>query len=150
MQNFSATSDAELIALETGELDPGAFPHREHVRFGYGMLERYPFGEAVNRFSRGLRLLAVKAGRPEVYHETITIAFLALINERRARLGFQNWDEFKATNGDLFDKHCLERWYDAEQLGSDLARRTFCLPSRSGPASVGPTERQRRFQLAAP
>ena len=49
------------------------------------MLGRYPFGEAVTRFSRGLRLLAAKAGRPEIYHETITVAFLALIGERRAR-----------------------------------------------------------------
>src|SRR3954466_15618018 len=114
MHNVSATSDDELIALETGALDPAAFPHREHVRFAYGMLERYPFGEAVGRFSRGLRLLAAKAGRPEVYHETITIAFLALINERRAHLGVQNWAEFKAENADLFDKRCLERWYDAE------------------------------------
>jgi hypothetical protein len=132
MQNPSGTTDDELAALESGALDPRAFPHREHVRFAYGMLERFPFGEAVARFSRGLRLLAAKAGRPEVYHETITVAFLALINERRVRLGFQNWNEFKATNSDLFDKHCLEEWYDAEQLASDLARRAFCLPSRSG------------------
>ena len=54
----------ELLALETGALDPAQFPHREHVRLGYEMLERYPFGEALMRFSRGLRLLAARAGRP--------------------------------------------------------------------------------------
>jgi hypothetical protein len=150
MKNTEAASTAELAALEAGAVDPGAFTHPEHVRFAYGMLERYPFGEAVTRFSRGLKLLAAKAGRPEVYHETITVAFLALINERRARLGFQNWIQFKATNSDLFEKHCLKEWYDAEQLASDLARQVFCLPARSGPAIAGPTERQRRFQIAAP
>jgi hypothetical protein len=124
----AATAD-ELRALETGALDPSAFPHPEHVRLAYGMLERHPFGEAVTRFSRGLKLLAAKAGRPEVYHETITVAFLALIGERRARAMCEDWSEFKANNGDLFDKRCLEKWYGAEQLGSDLARRTFCLPS---------------------
>ena len=149
MQNGNGASSEELAALETGVLKPGGFPHREHVRFAYGMLERYPFGEAVDRFSRGLRLLAAKAGRPEVYHETITVAFLAVINERRARLGFQNWSEFKTKNCDLFDKHCLEGWYDAEQLASDLARRTFCLPSRNGDLK-SPTEKQRRFQIVAP
>jgi hypothetical protein len=103
-------------------------PHSEHVRLGYEMLGRYPFGEAVARFSRGLRLITAKAGRPDVYHETITVAFLAVIGERRVRGGHDSWDGFKYKNGDLLDKRCLEKWYDAEQLGSELARRTFCLP----------------------
>jgi hypothetical protein len=126
-KNRAATDDV-LLAFETGTLDPAMFPHREHVRLGYEMLGRYPFGEAVYRFSRGLRMLAAKAGRPEIYHETITVAFLALIGERRARAKHADWCEFKADNDDLLNKGCLERWYDAEQLGSDLARRTFCLP----------------------
>jgi hypothetical protein len=118
----------QLRAFETGALDPAKFPHAEHIRLGYEMLARHPFGEAVMRFSRGLQLLAAKAGRAQVYHETITVAFLALINERRARGGPQSWSEFKRTNPDLFDQRCLEKWYSAEQLASDLARRTFCLP----------------------
>lgn len=120
----------ELRAFETGTLDPAKFPHSEHLRLGYEMLARYPFGEAVLRFSRGLKLLAAKAGRPEIYHETITVAFLALINERRAREEAKGWSEFQSNNPDLFDKRCLERWYSAEQLASGLARRTFCLPQR--------------------
>jgi hypothetical protein len=123
-----AATEDELRALETGALDPALFPHPEHVRLGYEMLGRYPFGETVTRFSRGLRLIAAKGGRPEAYHETITVAFLALIGERRAQRKDDNWCEFKANNSDLLDKRCLERWYEAEQLGSDLARQTFCLP----------------------
>jgi hypothetical protein len=122
-----AASD-ELRAFESGVFDPTKFPHAEHVRLGYEMLGRHSFGEAVDRFSRGLKLLAAKAGRPQVYHETITVAFLALINERRARDTAQGWTEFKSANTDLFDKRCLQTWYSAEQLASDLARRTFCLP----------------------
>jgi hypothetical protein len=130
MKEGESTIADQLEALETGTLDPGKFPHQEHVRLAYGMLERYPFGEAVVRFSRGLKLLAAKAGRPDIYHETITVAFLAIIGERRARSLTRSWTEFKEHNGDLLEKGCLERWYDAEQLGSDLARRTFCLPVR--------------------
>ena len=126
----AAPGNDELLALETGALDPAMFAHSEHLRLGYEMLGRYPFGEAVARFSRGLRLLAGKAGRPEVYHETITVAFLALIGERRAETKHDSWSEFKASNSDLLDKRCLEQWYEAEQLRSDLSRRTFCLPRR--------------------
>ena len=128
MKSAEASTGDELLALETGALDPAMFPHPEHVRLGYEMLGRHPFGETVARFSRGLRLLAAKAGRPEVYHETITVAFLALVGERRARARDAGWCEFKANNSDLLDKHCLDRWYEAEELGSDLARQTFCLP----------------------
>jgi hypothetical protein len=127
----AATEEAvseELRAFQSGTLDPAKFPHAAHVRLGYEMLGRHSFGEAVDRFSRGLKLLVAKAGRPQVYHETITVAFLALINERRARGGAQDWAEFKKTNPDLLDKRCLEKWYSAEELASDLARRTFCLP----------------------
>jgi hypothetical protein len=126
---MSVTATEKLRALETGALDPAQFPHSEHVRLGYEMLGRYGFGDAVARFSGGLKLLTAKAGKPQVYHETITVAFLALINERRARGATQNWGEFKARNPDLFDKRCLEKWYGAEQLATELARQTFCLPT---------------------
>ena len=128
MKNGGSTIADDLRALEKGALDPSKFPHQEHVRLAYGMLERYPFGEAVARFSRGVKLLATKAGRPDVYHETMTVAFLAVIGERRARSLSNSWAEFKEQNSDLLDKRCLERWYNKEQLGSELARRTFCLP----------------------
>jgi hypothetical protein len=128
MKSAERSVGEELVALETGALDPLRFPHPEHVRLGYEMLGRYAFSEALARFARGLRLLAAKAGRPEVYHETITVAFLAVIAERRGRGQHDDWSDFKAKNGDLFDKRCLEKWYDADRLRSDLARKTFCLP----------------------
>jgi len=83
MTRNSSSIANELYDLEHGRLDPKQFPHREHVRLGFEMLGRYPFPEALARFSNGLRQLAIKGGRPEVYHETITAAFLALIGERR-------------------------------------------------------------------
>ena len=126
--SHSEAATEEIRRFESGKVDPAQFPHSEHVRIGYGMLRLYSFGEAIARFSSGLKLLAAKAGKPQIYHETITVAFLALINERRANGATQTWSEFKASNPDLFDKRCLEKWYGAEQLGSDLARRTFCLP----------------------
>ena len=135
-QGEAAKAD-ELLALETGTLDPAMFPHPEHVRLGYEMLARYQFGEAVTRFSHGLRLLAAKNSQPEIYHETMTVAFLALIGERRAAAKHVGWQEFKTNNSDLLDKRCLKHWYDAEQLGSDLARQTFCLPRPRVVNSIG-------------
>jgi hypothetical protein len=128
MRSVDLSAEEALAAFETDQLDPAAFPHHEHVRLAYEMLARHPLGETVMRFSGGLRALAARAGRPQIYHETITVAFLAVINERRARDHAKTWSEFKETNRDLLDKRCLEHWYAPAQLGSDLARRVFCLP----------------------
>ena len=128
MKSAEASTEDELLALETGRSIQPCFPIRSMSGSGYEMLGRYPFGEAVARFSRGLRLIAAKSGRPEMYHETITVAFLAVIGERRAQGRHDGWDDFQEANSDLMDKRCLETWYGTEQLGSDLARQTFCLP----------------------
>ncbi len=93
------------------------------------MLALYPISETAARFARGLAHLARKAGKPQLYHETVTIAFLAVIAERRATTPHTCWDEFISTNPDLLDKDVLLRWYSQEQLHSDVARKTFCLPA---------------------
>ena len=94
------------------------------------MLSRHAFGEAVSRFSSALKLLTAKVGKPGVYHETMTVAYLAIIGERRARGGSTTWEEFIAVNEDLLEKDCLSRWYNAGELQSEIARTTFVLPTR--------------------
>lgn len=132
-----ATVEHELENLIAGSLEPKQFSHREHVRLGFEMLRRYDFPEAAFLFSRGLRGLAARAGRPEAYHETITIAFLALIGERRALIPEAGWDLFITINSDLLDKHCLQRWYVRSRLAADLARKTFVMPLPTIPRVIG-------------
>jgi hypothetical protein len=100
----------ELVLFEEGGFDPDKFRHRDHVRIGFEMLRQRPFTEAVNRFALGLRAMALKAGRPHLYHETITVAFLAIIAERMERVENQDFRVFEQTNPDLFEKTILNRW----------------------------------------
>ena len=117
-----------LADFEAGRIDPARFPHREHVRVSYELLERHPFPEALLHLARGLRRLAAKAGRPEVYHETITAAFLALVAERRLRDQYSSWEDFAQRNPDLFCKELLSEFYEPTVLQSSVARQTFILP----------------------
>ena len=126
-----ATVEQELAALEAGEVDPACFPHLEHVRLAFEMLRRRPLAEAAARFRKGLRIVTARAGKPEIYSETITVAFLALIAERLAERHDAEWTEFIAANPDLADKNLLHRWYDPNELRSETARRTF-IPPRAG------------------
>ena len=134
MQKNSSSIAHELSDLEHGRLDPKRFPHREHVRLGFEMLGRHSFPEALARFSKGLRQLAIKGGKPEAYHETFTAAFLALIGERRLGDDYTTWEEFAAENADLMSKDLLRDWYEPGVLSSNLARRTFVLPRRRASA----------------
>src|SRR5258708_19259531 len=72
----------ELERFVRGEIDAAAFPHREHVRMAFEMLRRHDFAETVWHFSRTLRAMAAKAGKPQAFNQTVTIAFLSLVAER--------------------------------------------------------------------
>lgn len=119
-------NDGALETFAHGDCDPGNFPHGEHVRMAFEMLRQHSFPETVFFFTRALRKMAARGGRPEAYHETITIAFLSLISERMDEA--KGYEEFASLNPDLFDQGVLARWYRPERLASDRARRTFVLP----------------------
>ena len=123
------TADSpELARFLRIEIVPSEFPHRDHVRIAFEMLQRHDFPETVLHFSRTLRAMAEKAGRPEAFHQTITIAFLSLIAERMAGAGASDFAAFARANPDLLEKTLLTRWYSAPRLASAVARRTFLLP----------------------
>jgi hypothetical protein len=128
-------NDDEFIAsFEDCSLAIGSFHHADHVRVAFLYLCRYPALEALQRFSTSLIRFATAHGKPGLYHETITWAFLLLIRERiaRARLP-QTWTEFAASNGDLLSwkDNVLKKYYCDETLSSDLARSIFLFPDRT-------------------
>lgn len=120
---------ADLATFVRGDCDPANFPHREHLRMAFEMLRRHSFPETALHCSRALRMMAARGGRPEAYHETITIAFLSLVAERMGDT--TDFEQFSSLNSDLLDKRILARWYRPERLASDCARRTFVLPEPS-------------------
>lgn len=121
-------SEPDLARFIRGEFDPGAFPHREHVRMGFEMLRRYSFVEAALHYSQALRAMLDKAGNPQAFHQTVTLAYLSLISERMEAAEFSDFECFARANADIIDKSALGRWYGPERLGLKAARRTFVLP----------------------
>lgn len=119
----------DLERFLRGQIAASAFPHREHVRMGFEMLRRYDFAEAVFRYSRSLQRMAAGAGKPQAFHQTVTVAFLALIAERIDCGSCADFDAFARHNADLLEKSALARWYPSERLASEAARRTFILPA---------------------
>src|ERR1700722_479382 len=118
----------DLERFVRGEFDAAAFPHQEHVRMGFEMLRRHDFAETVFHFSSTLRAMAVRVGKPQAFHQTVTIAFLSLIAERIDSGDYADFDSFGRANADLPDKSARSRWFPSERLATDAARLTFLLP----------------------
>ena len=119
---------AELAAFLHDEINARDFRHADHVRMAFEVLARHPFLEAAAAVSVALKAMARRAGNAGAYHETITLAFLAVIAERRAAAKFEDYDAFAAANPDLLDKRVLARWYGPDKLRTEVARRMFVLP----------------------
>lgn len=126
-------TDCEFVSqFESGSFPPTAF-HTDHVRMAFAYLRQYPVLEAIERFSTALQRFANAQGKTNLYHQTITWAYIFLIHERIARAGqTQSWEEFAQANPDLltWNNGILTRHYTEETLQSDLAKRVFVFPDR--------------------
>jgi len=129
--------DALIAALEDCRLAPADFDHRAHVQAGFTYLQRHGYAGALAVMARSLRRFAAHHGKEGLYHETVTVAFLALIHERMAEdLISQggsdpmvlDWNEFAERHPDLFARDLLTRHYDKATLATPLAKRCFVLP----------------------
>jgi hypothetical protein len=127
-------NDSEWMqAFESCTLPNGSFHHTDHVRMAFLYLQKYPPLEALGRFSSALTRFATANGKPALYNETITWAFLLLIRERIARArSLQSWGEFSAANADLlrWDDNILKKYYRPETLTSELAKTVFLFPDK--------------------
>ncbi len=136
------TDNEFMTAFESCTLGNEEFHHADHARMAFLYLCQFPPIEALRRFSQSLTNFAAAKGKPNLYHETITWAFLFLIHQRMVRYSQQHgtqpaWDEFTRHNPDLLSwkDNILKHYYLEETLSSELARRTFIFPDRLAPQS---------------
>ncbi|MCP5366428.1 MAG: hypothetical protein H6907_17075 [Hyphomicrobiales bacterium] len=127
--------DAAFLArLADTTLDPKAFNHRAHLRAAFLVLrDAATFGAALDRMSALIRGFAGAHGQADKYHETVTVAFMALVNARLAAQGGDtggapDWETFAAAHPDLLDGGAVAALYPAGALDALLAKRAFVLP----------------------
>ena len=118
-----------LAALEAGTLPLAAFGHHGHLRAGFLYLRRYDFPGACVAMKRTIQGFAATFGRAGLYHETLTIAYLALIAERLveepASLEFE---AFLERYPELTSREYFERYYPRGLLDAPETKTTFVLP----------------------
>jgi hypothetical protein len=119
-----------LAAFEAGTLPKPLWTHAAHVRVAWLYLGRLPLAEAVERLRAGIRRYNAAAGTPpQLYHDTVTVAFARLIHAAGVDPG-EGFDRFAARTPHLFDPAdpVLLRFYTRGRLNSDTARLGFVEP----------------------
>ena len=126
--------DTLYEAFTTATLAAGQFHHREHVRVAFVCLRRTnDLAAGASQFRQSLRRLVTALGAERLYHETLTWAYLILIQERMAAADppFPTSLDLLAAHPDLLDHEggALAKHYDVAAItASPVARRSFVLP----------------------
>ncbi len=125
----SADDRAFICRFERCELPEEEWTHLAHVRVAWIALMSDSASRAVDRVRSGiLRYNTEVLKRRHKYHETVTIAFARIIHDR-LRCD-ETWSDFRRRIDDILsaDEPILVKYYSAERLMSDEARRDFVEP----------------------
>jgi len=122
--------DTLIEAFETNRITNHEFHHRDHVRMAWTYLRQYGFPAGAQRFVDALQRFAAANGKPQLYHATITWAYLVTISDRMSRHE-SDWETFAAANPDLFTwkPSIIDALYDPATIASEHAKRVFVLPN---------------------
>src|SRR5437868_87657 len=134
--SVNTQTDDVLRAFEACTLPAAEFSHRRHLAIGWSYLRRYGFPDGVVKFSERLKAYVVSVGAAAKYHETITWAYMALMNEEmslRSPPG-ESFDAMIQRRPDLLNHRdgAIARCYTPQELESAEARRVFMLPAFGG------------------
>lgn len=114
-----------LRAFEEQSIDALNFNHRKHVEVGFEILRTYDFISAAKKYADSIDMIARKAGAPDKFNMTITVAFLSLIAERMASRQFETFDDFIDAYPELLTIDVIRDKYTSGRLASSSARSVF-------------------------
>jgi hypothetical protein len=131
-------TDVELTrALERGEIKD--FHHASHLHVAWVYLaESSSVRQAANKMRNTLRRFAAAAGKPEKYHETITLFWVHLLSRAHAASRAERLEDIVHANPQLLEKNFTLAYYSAERLFSDEARTSWVEPNLK-PLSIDAT-----------
>ena len=108
-------------------LPAASFRHGDHLRLAWLLLHRFPFDEALTIVRESIQRYAAHLGVPQLYHETITTAWVKLL----ATHDEASFNEFIVKNEHRLDLGLLLRFWTPEALESDAARLDWVPPDRA-------------------
>jgi hypothetical protein len=121
--------DAVFEAFEACQLDPAKFHHDDHIRLAWLFVQRYGADEAEARLLDGIRRFAQRAGVPQKFMYTTTIAWTRLVAAAQTAgptaIHFSEWIQL---HPELLDRKLLARFYSPGRLETPEARSSWVEP----------------------
>ncbi len=126
---YTIMNDIEFAAaFEDCSLPPEQFHHRDHIRLAWIYFHRY--GPAAGaRIAESIRRYAAHLGKSDKYHETMTQAWMRLV--QHAAASSPSFDGMLDRCPWLLDKTYLHRFYSQDLLNSEQAKVSFVSEDRS-------------------
>ncbi|HTA59367.1 MAG TPA: hypothetical protein VK805_14490 [Candidatus Baltobacteraceae bacterium] len=123
------SDDTVLQAFEDCQLDPAKFHHDDHIRLAWLCVKRYGAQEAETKLLDGLRRFAQRAGVPQKFMHTTTIAWTRLVAAAYATSPTAtNSSEWIESRPELLDRNLLARYYSLDRLETAEARSGWVEP----------------------
>jgi len=123
------SDDAVLEAFEACQLDPARFHHADHIRLAWLCVQRYGADGAEVKLLDGIRKFALRAGVPQKFMCTTTIAWTRLVAAAQQNSPHQiNFSEWIELYPELLDPNLLARYYSPGRLETQEARAGWVEP----------------------
>jgi hypothetical protein len=128
--------DEQLLAAFDGQtISATGWSHRAHLRTAFVLAAQHPLHEAHLRLRAGIIRLNQRHGLVETgargYFETLTFAWLCLVDDARRRSGASDSRACLAHCPELLDRALPLRHYSEEVLRSVEARAVLLPPDRA-------------------
>lgn len=121
-------TDEEFLAAFKGcTLPVSSFRHGDHLRLAWIELHSKKFADALTSIRDGIRQYAAFHGVPQLFHETITTAWVKLI----ATHDEPDFREFVRVNEHRLNRELLLRFWSTSALDSQEARSAWLPPDRA-------------------
>lgn len=118
------TDEEFLQAFAACRIANDQFRHADHLRLAWLMLHRAPFDVALSEVRAAIQKFATHHGATQLYHETITIAWMRLLVTHHE----ETFAQFLSKNEERLKQNLLHRFWTPELLASQPAKTHWVAP----------------------
>jgi hypothetical protein len=118
-----------LKEFESCRFPADRFRHADHIRLAWIYLRQEEYGVAEERLRTSIQRFARHAGAGTKYHETMTIAWMRLVDAAvHLSSRFERFADFAGAHAWLLRKDAVFEFYSPARLMSDAARKSWVEP----------------------
>ena len=117
-----------LLAFESCQLDPAKFHHDDHIRLAWLCVQAYGAREAETKLLDGIRNFARRAGVPQKFMYTTTVAWTRLVAAAQPASPTTSFSEWIQSHPELLDRKLLGNYYSPSRLETEEARSGWVEP----------------------